>query len=180
MTDVDEQGRPEPPLAGDEVATILGFLEFQRATLGWKTDGLDADGMRFRTAASSMTLGGILKHMALVEDWWFSHHLLGREPVAPWSTVDWDADPDWEWTSSLENSPEELRNLWYSAVGRSRRDVADAIAAGGLDGRAVRAGHGNDDAPSLRWILLHMIEEYARHNGHADLLREAVDGQTGE
>jgi uncharacterized damage-inducible protein DinB len=180
MTDLDDQGRPEPPLAGDEVATIVGFLEFQRATLGWKTDGLDADGMRLRTAASSMTLGGILKHMAWVEDLWCSRRLHGRDAAAPWADVDWDADRDWEWTSSLEDSPEELRSLWYDAVGRSRRDVADAIADGGLDGRAAWDGHGSDDAPSLRWILLHMIEEYARHNGHADLLREAVDGQTGE
>jgi uncharacterized damage-inducible protein DinB len=180
VTDVDGQGRPEPPLAGDEVATIVGFLEFQRATLGWKTDGLDADGMRLRTAASSMTLGGILKHMALVEDLWCSRRLLGRDASAPWDAVDWDADRDWEWSSSLEDSPEELRNLWYDAVGRSRRDVADAVAAGGLDRRAQWAGHGREEAPSLRWILVHLIEEYARHNGHADLLREAVDGQTGE
>ncbi len=71
-------------------------------------------------------------------------------------------------------------HLWYDTVARSRRDVADAITAGGLDGRAGVAGHGRQETPSLRWILLHMIEEYARHNGHADLLREAVDGQTGE
>jgi uncharacterized damage-inducible protein DinB len=180
MTDVDDQGRPEPPLAGDEVSTIVGFLEFQRATLGWKTDGLDADGMRFRTAASTMTLGGILKHMALVEDLWCSRRLFGRDPVAPWDSVDWDADRDWEWTSSLEDSPEALRNLWYDAVGRSRRDVAEAVAAGGLDRRAAWAGRGSEEAPSLRWILVHLIEEYARHNGHADILREAVDGQTGE
>ena len=71
-------------------------------------------------------------------------------------------------------------NLWYDAVARSRRDVAEAVAAGGLDRRAAWAGQGSEEAPSLRWILVHLIEEYARHNGHADLLREAVDGQTGE
>jgi hypothetical protein len=180
MTDVDDQGRPSPPRAGDEVATILGFLEFQRATLGWKTDGLAADGMRLRTAASSMTLGGILKHMAVVEDWWFSCRLHGRPETAAWAAVDWETDPDWEWRTSLDDSPEELRTLWYDAVARSRRDVADAIAAVGLDGRAAGSGDGGREAPSLRWILIHMIEEYARHNGHADLLREAVDGQTGE
>jgi uncharacterized damage-inducible protein DinB len=180
VTDVDDQGRPEPPLAGDEVATILGFLEFQRATLGWKTDGLDADGMRLRTGASSMTLGGILKHMAVVEDWWCSCRLHGRDEAALWAAVDWGTDPDWEWRTSFDDSPEELRTLWYDTVARSRRDIADAIAAGGLDGRAAVAADGSPEAPSLRWILVHLIEEYARHNGHADLLREAVDGQTGE
>ena len=180
MTDLDEQGRPEPPLAADETASVLGFLEFQRATLAWKCSGLDAAGLRATTAASSMTLGGLLKHMAYVEDLWFSRRLYGRGKTPPWDTVDWEADRDWDWHSAAEDTPEELRTLWQDAVTRSRGLVAEALVDGGLDRPAAVLDDYHGQAPSLRWILLHMIEEYARHNGHADLLRESVDGLTGE
>ncbi|MGH7746350.1 MAG: DinB family protein [Candidatus Dormibacteria bacterium] len=178
-TRLDEYGRPEPPLAADEVATLLGFLDFQRATLAWKCAGLDAAGLRATVAASSMTLGGLLKHMAYVEDSWFSRSLHGREREAPWNTVDWTADQDWEWHSAAEDTPEQLVALWQDAVARSRALVTEALADGGLD-RLARRTWPSGEAPSLRWILCHMIEEYARHNGHADLLRESVDGLTGE
>jgi uncharacterized damage-inducible protein DinB len=174
--DIDEQGRPLPPLAASELDTLVGFLEFQRATLEWKVDGLDAAGMLATTAASTMTLGGIVKHMALVENIWFWRWLHGHERPAPWNAVDWDAEPDWEFESSVHDSPEELLALWRGAVDESRRLVAEAVEQGGLDRLAVRT-YPDGQAPSLRWILVHMIEEYARHNGHADLLREAFDGQ---
>ena len=109
--DVDEHGRPEPPLTADETATLLGFLDYQRATLAWKCSGLDAAGLRATVGASSMTLGGMLKHLALVEDDWFSRWLDGREPAPPWDTVDWDADPDWDWHSAAEDTP---RSSWRS------------------------------------------------------------------
>lgn len=184
MTDqiiVDEHGRPEPPMAASEAATMLGFLEFQRATFAWKTDGLDADGLRAKTAASSMTLGGMLKHLAYVEDVWFSRCLNGRDPALwlPQDEAVWEADRDWDWNTAASDSPEQLRALWRGAVTRSRADTAEAIASGGL-GQLARSGHDGGGPPSLRWILCHMVEEYARHNGHADLIREAVDGQTGE
>jgi len=179
MTDVDEQGRPEPPFAGDESATSLGFLEFQRATLAWKTQGLDAAGLGTTVAASSMTLGGMLKHLALVEDSWFSEWLLGRDLGPPWDAVDWDADPDWDWHSAAADTPEQLLTLWQDAVARSRSAVAEALADGGM-GRLARRTWPDGRSPSLRWIVCHMIEEYARHNGHADLIRESIDGQTGE
>jgi uncharacterized damage-inducible protein DinB len=179
MTEVDEQGRPEPPVGSDEVATLLGFLDFQRATLAWKTAGLDAAGMTARIGTSSMTLGGLLKHLAYVEDDWFSRWLLGRDRQPPWDAVDWAADPDWEWHSSAGDAPEQLRALWRDAVSRSRAVVAEALGDGGLD-RPARRSWPDGRSPSLRWILCHMIEEYARHNGHADLLRESVDGRTGE
>src|SRR5207302_2482863 len=117
---LDAQGRPEPPLAADETATLLGFLEYQRATLAWKCGGLDAAGLRATVAASSMTLGGMLKHLALVEDYWFSQRLHGRETVPPWDTADWDADPDWEWHSAAEDAPEQLVAFWQEGVARSR------------------------------------------------------------
>jgi uncharacterized damage-inducible protein DinB len=179
MTHLDEQGRPEPPLAADEVATILGFLEYQRATLAWKCSGLGSAGLGATIAASSMTLGGLLKHLAYVEDLWCSRWLHGREPEPPWDTVDWKADADWDWHSAAEDTPEQLDALWRDAVARSQSLVADALADGGLEQLARRTWP-SGESPSLRWILVHLIEEYARHSGHADLLRESVDGLTGE
>ena len=180
MSNVDEQGRLEPPLAADETATLLAFLEYQRATLGWKCAGLDADGLDATVGASSMTLGGLLKHMAYVEDLWCSRRLHGRDPEPPWDRVDWDADADWDWHSASDDSPEHLQALWQDAVARSRPLVAEALADGGLDRSAVWVDDWYGVAPSLRWILVHLIREYARHDGHADLLRESVDGLTGE
>jgi len=179
VTDLDEQGRPEPPVAADETATLLGFLDYQRATFAWKCAGLDAAGLRVRVAASSMTLGGMLKHLAYVEDWWFSRSLYGHDPLPPWDAVDWKADPDWEWRSAAGDTPEQLHALWQDTVARSRTLVAQALADGGPGQLACRTWP-DGRAPSLRWILCHMIEEYARHNGHADLIRESVDGLTGE
>lgn len=179
MSVVDEHGRTEPPLTGDEVATLLGFLDWQRATFEWKTRGLDAAGLRASLAPTTMTLGGLIKHLATVEQHWFSRSLHDLEPIPPWDAVDWSADPDWDWHSAADDTPEQLRTLWADAVERSRALVAEAMADGGLD-RLARRPFRDGTRASLRWILTHMIEEYARHNGHADLLRESVDGETGE
>jgi hypothetical protein len=179
MTYMDEQGRPGPPVAGDETATLLGSLERQRAILVWKCGGLDAAGMRATVGVSSMTLGGLLKHLALVEDEYFSARLLGRELGPPWDTVDWEADRDWEWHSAAEDSPGQLLALWRDAVARSRSAVTKALAGGGLDQLAWYTSS-RGESPSLRRILIDLIEEYARHVGHADLIRESVDGLTGE
>jgi uncharacterized damage-inducible protein DinB len=180
MSDLDEHGRPEPPPAADEAATLLGFLDFQRATLAWKVSGLDADGLRATVGPSSMTLGGMLKHLAYVEDLWFNRMLHDRDPHPPWDTVDWKADRDWDWHSAADDSPEQLLELWQEAVDHSRSLVGGALAGDGGLGQPARRRWPDGRAPSLRWILVHMIEEYSRHNGHADLLRESVDGQTGE
>ena len=180
MTDVDEQGRPEPPIAADETATLLGFLDYQRATLAWKCAGLDAAGLAATTAASSMTLGGMLKHLAYVEDDWFSRWLHGHDRRPPWDTVDWRADPDWDWHSAAEDTPEQLHAFWQDTVAHSRALVTEALADGGGLARLSRRAWPDGRSPSLRWILVHMIEEYARHNGHADLIRESVDSSTGE
>jgi len=179
MNNVDEHGRPEPPLAGGESATLMGYLEYQRATFAWKCEGLDAAGLNATIATSSMTLGGLLKHLALVEDGWCSQRLHGRDSRPPWDSVDWDADPDWDWHSAAADTPEELRASWQDAVERSRLLVAEALAEGGL-ARLARRPWPDGRTPSLRWILCHLIEEYARHNGHPDLLRESVDGNRGE
>jgi uncharacterized damage-inducible protein DinB len=179
VTRIDEHGRPHPLSGGDEAGTLLGFLDYQRATFAWKCAGLDAAGLARTVGVSSMTLGGMLKHMSYVEDHWFGKWLHGREPAPPWDTVDWQADPDWDWHSAAHDTPEQLRALWQDTVTRSRSLVAEALAGGDLGRPSLRVAP-DGEAPSLRWILCHMIEEYARHNGHADLIRESVDGQTGE
>jgi len=179
MTDLDEHGRPEPPPAADEADTLRGFLDYQRATLAWKVEGLDATGLAATVGVSTMTLGGLVKHLSYVEDDWFSRVLHGHDPRLPWSSVDWEADRDWEWHSAADDSPEQLLTQWRGAVERSRMLVDQALADGGLD-RPSRIRWAEGRAPTLRWILVHMIEEYARHNGHADLIREQVDGATGE
>ena len=179
MTDAESQVPLEPPIAGSETETLLGSLERQRRIVAWKCGGLDAAGLRATAAASTMTLGGLLKHLALVEDEYFSVRLLGRPSAAPWDTVDWAADPDWEWWSAAVDAPDELMELWRAATARSRQAVAGVLADGGLDTRAqfvTRSG----ESPSLRRLLIDVIEEYARHVGHADLIRETVDGLTGE
>jgi hypothetical protein len=169
----------EPPAAGDEISTLLGILERNRRTFGWKTGGLDADGLRATTAASAMTLGGLLKHLALVEADWFAVKLRGQTLGEPWDSVDWDANADWEWSSAADDTPEQLYAIWHEAVLRSRRLVAAALADGGLD----QPGHfswPDGRTPNLRRMIVDMIEEYARHVGHADIIRESVDGLVGE
>ncbi|MEU9096028.1 DUF664 domain-containing protein [Streptomyces sp. NPDC087901] len=179
MTENTETVLTEPPLAGNESDTLLGCLERLRRTFAWKCGGLDAAGLRATVGASSMTLGGLLKHMALVEDDVLSQKLLGHRPVAPWNAVDWDTDPDWEWRTAAEDTPEQLLSLWQGAVTRSRTHVRQSLATGG-PGHLAAFVHPRGGSPSLRSLLVDLIEEYARHVGHADLLRESVDGLVGE
>ncbi|HSJ47169.1 MAG TPA: DUF664 domain-containing protein [Euzebyales bacterium] len=133
--------------------------------------------MQATVGASTITLGGLVKHLALIEDVYFSRRLLGRDMRSLWPDADFD-DPDWEWHSAASDSPEQLLALWQDAVERSRAAVTAVLADGDL-GQLVRFT-GWDDAPSLRRVLIDIIEEYARHVGHADLTRESVDGLTGE
>jgi uncharacterized damage-inducible protein DinB len=177
---VDEHGRPEPSLNADEPTTLLGFLEFQRATFAWKTADLGDDDLRRSLTPSSMTLGGMMKHLALNEDSWFCERFAGEQPVEPWASVDWDADPDWEWRTATEEPAAELREQWRSSVERARRAVEAALATDPTLGQPARAFTWNGETGTLRWIVTHMIEEYARHNGHADLIRESIDGSVGE
>jgi hypothetical protein len=180
MMYIHEEPWPEPPLAADEATAIVAALERQRATLAWKCGGLDADGLRATTAASTITLGGLLKHMALVEDDTFTRKIGGGTLGPPWSEVDWDTDPDWEWHSAADDDPEELYGLYRDAIGRSRVELAAALADGGLDQPLTSITDDEGRSPNLRRLLLDTLEEYARHAGHADIIRESVDGLTGE
>ncbi|WP_338750209.1 DinB family protein [Janibacter alittae] len=177
--DLDEHGRPEPPLAGNEWETLTGFLDYQRATFEWKSANLTSAQLARRLPPTSMTMGGLMKHLAYVEDDWFGRWLQDEPRREPWASVDWTADPDWDWHSARFDDPDATRALWQEAVIRARTAAESAFKAGGLDYK-MRRTWPDGRAPSLRWVITHMIEEYARHNGHADLLRESVDGTTGE
>src|ERR1700722_6956622 len=168
----------EPPVAGTESEQLLAALDRLRATFRYKADGLDAAGLNYRIGASTLTLGGLLKHLALIEEHQCGTKLTGAPLGAPWSEADWDAEPDWDFSTAAGDSPRTLYGLWDAAAARSRERVAEALADGGLD-RRVHASIDGVHA-SLRRLVCDMIEEYGRHTGHADLIREAVDGRTGE
>ena len=169
----------EPPFAGNETEHLIGALDRMRTTFRWKADDLDATGLQTRIGASSLTLGGLLKHLAFCEDYIFTTKLKGDPPGAPWKAADWDDNPDWEFTSAAKDSPEELYGFWDDAVDRSRVRLNAALAEGGLDLPVHVTGPDGQQA-SLRRLVCDLIEEYGRHTGHADLIREAVDGRVGE
>jgi uncharacterized protein DUF664 len=172
MTDYDTS-HAALPVAGDEPATLLGALDRNRRTFAWKCFGLPDEDMRRTLAPSSLTLAGLVKHLALVEDHHFTLQFEATMPE-PWASVDWEAEPDHPWTSAAADSAEELRTLWQAAVVRSRA-VVDRL---GLDQPARYTEW--DETPNLRRVVVDMIEEYARHTGHADLIRESIDGLVGE
>ena len=178
MSELGEEFK-EPPLAGNDVETVLGQLERQRRTFAWKTGGLDAAGLAVKVGASSMTLGRLVKHLAMIEEDYFRCRLHGREPGPPWNAVDLENDPEWPWHSADNDAPEELYALYRNAVAQSRSLLEEALADGkGLDRPTALEFDG--EAVTLRWLMANLIEEYARHVGHADLIREAVDGLVGE
>ncbi|MFI6445974.1 DinB family protein [Kitasatospora sp. NPDC050543] len=160
-----------PPSAGDETAMLTAWLEFHRATLAEKCEGLSDDQLRLRSVPpSSLSLLGLVRHMAEVERHWFRNILRGEKlPSHFWSEQDPDGDFDNVDTADVAAD---------FATWRAEVESARAAAAGlPLDtvGKTLR----HEQEVTLRWILVHVIEEYARHNGHADLLREVVDGTTG-
>ncbi len=169
----------EPSRAPDEVEMLLFALARSRATFAWKVGGLDAAALRRAHPPSTMTLGGLVKHMAGVEERVMALAVTGQRPAPPWDTMMPGDDPDFEWRTSTDDSPEELYSLWRTAVGRSEAATAAALADGGLD-RPVALSLEEGQPPNLRRMLVDLHEEYARHTGHADLFREAVDGLVGE
>jgi uncharacterized damage-inducible protein DinB len=173
--------RTTAPLSGNEVEVLVGFLDHHRDTLRLKAEGLDAGQLAQRLEPSTMTLGGLLKHMAYVEDWWFNQVFAGNPAPEPWASVDWDADNDWDWHSAVDDSPEDVRALLDATIATSDGIVQAALAGpDGLDAVSVLESHKRPGQKfNLRWVVAHLFEEYARHNGHADLLRESIDGQVG-
>ncbi|MBM6401154.1 DUF664 domain-containing protein [Phycicoccus sonneratiae] len=169
----------EPPLAGTEVEQLLGALDRQRMTFRWKADGLDASGLATGLPSSTLTLGGLLKHLAVAEDTYSSRKLSGTPLPAVWDDNGWDTDDGWEFTSARDDDPADLYAGYDAAVERSRARFAEALAERGPDGEAHVAMPDGRHA-SVRRLLLDLLEEYGRRTGHADLIREAVDGRTGE
>jgi hypothetical protein len=174
---VDADNRSKPPLLADERVTLTGFLEYQRETLAVKCAGLTAAQLRERAVPpSALSLLGLVRHMAEVEQSWFRLVMSGQRvpyhwPLRPGEDADFSGgSAEFDVTDA---DPQEAFEVWRAECARSRDFAA---AAESLD----VTGHYEDDTFSLRYVLTHMIEEYARHNGHADLLRERIDGVTGD
>ncbi|GAB3197932.1 DinB family protein [Nocardioides hungaricus] len=170
--------RNEPPLAGTEVEALLGSLERLRGYLLWKCGGLDAAGIRQTLGPSTLTLGGLLKHLSAVEAITFAWKLHGRRPFPPFDRADWD-DEGFHLRVEDDDTPESLERLFQESVAQGRALVAEAIENGGLGGPAD-VGDDDGNHANVRRLVCDMIEEYGRHVGHADLIRESVDGLVGE
>jgi uncharacterized damage-inducible protein DinB len=168
---------PRPPqrTTADELTTLGDSLDRQRAAVVRRLDGLSPEQVRQKPLPSSLTLAGLVKHLALVEDSWFQDRFLGRGLPEPWASAPFDDDRDWELNSAGADDPDALLALYAAACERSRAAVAEI---GDLSARSVQPTLPEQEPFSLRWVLIHMIEETAQHCGHADLIREAIDGTT--
>ncbi len=165
---MDISGRQDPPLAAPEKETLQAFLDYQRATLLQKVSGVSDEDLRRKPTVSSLSLLGLVKHLAYVERSWFQVVFLNRELSVPWAKEDPDAD--------LRIEPNETTASVLAFFQEAVAESAKIVAESSLDDKAQKSG----DHPTMRWILVHMIEETARHVGHADIIREAIDGVTGE
>jgi uncharacterized damage-inducible protein DinB len=166
---IDEGERQVRPATGTEKELLEAFLDFQRDTLLWKVAGLTDEQLRRVWTPTGMSLIGLVKHLAYVERNWFQNRFLTRNLPVAWS----EADPDGDFRIEPRESAETIIAFYREQVAESKRIVA---AADSLDTIAQHPRRPH----SLRRILIHMIEETARHNGHADIMRELTDGQTGE
>jgi uncharacterized damage-inducible protein DinB len=160
----------DPPFVAAERPMLESWLEYHRDTLAFKCEGLSAEQLRMRAVPpSTLSLLGLVRHMAEVERSWFHRTIAGREAPPRYYSK---ADPDGDFDNVDEADPDEAFAAWREDCDASRRVLAGKAS---LDDTIV-----SKDAVSVRWILVHMIEEYARHNGHADLLRQRIDGATGD
>lgn len=171
-----EQVRIDPDPSGSELGLLGQYLDYQRETMLSKTDGLTREQLARQHPPSQLTLAGLLYHLSLVEEAWMEVRFAGLPDREPWVGVDWDADPNWEFRMAVELEPEQLQNRYREACQRSRQVLSQGADLGQQSVQALRDGRHF----SLRWVLLHLIEETARHAGHADFLREAIDGTVGE
>jgi uncharacterized damage-inducible protein DinB len=171
MTDL-----PAVDRAPDERTALVEMLDYYRAVMLRKAEGLTDDQLAVELPPSDLTLGGLLMHLALVEDGWFQSTFLGGELGEPWSGFDWESDPDWEFHHAHEYTRDQIVAQYTDSIARSRA-VVDGTES--LDSTAAQKTRTGRDI-NLRWILVHLIEEYARHAGHADLIRESIDGTKGD
>lgn len=164
----------EPDETADELTLLTGFLDYHRATLEWKCERLSAEQLRTRSVPpSNLSLLGLLRHLAEVEPWWFTTHVGGQTYEPQYFD---DDEPNRDFDGLHDHEPAEVLARWRSECERSR----EVLRGTTLDAEVPGHGHHKGKVFTVRWIVLHMIEEYARHNGHADLLREAIDGSTGD
>ena len=164
--------RQSAPLVGSERDMLTAWLEYHRATLELKCAGLTPDQLRLRSVApSTLSLLGLVRHLAEVERAWFRKNFEGEDAPPIWNTDD-DRDAD---LRAEDADVSEAFMRWNEECSRSREIITSAES---LDATGIQKRTGA--TISLRWVLTHMIEEYARHNGHADLLRECIDGSTGK
>jgi uncharacterized damage-inducible protein DinB len=176
FVDPESDERPEPAPRGDERTLLLGFLRWQRETLELKCSGLDAAALARRSVEpSTMSLLGLVRHMADVERGWFRRLMAGQVAPPHFSS---DANPDGDFDDAVADPAvvAEAWSLWRDEIAFAERFVTEAPDLD-VTGKIDDAWRG---PMSLRWVLLHMVEEYARHNGHADLLRERIDGRIGQ
>ncbi|MDQ3784119.1 MAG: DinB family protein [Actinomycetota bacterium] len=160
--------RVDPPAAAPELVMLTAWLDFHRATLLRRLEGLDDVDLRRPLVPSGTSLLGIVKHLAYVERWWFCIVFAGQQLDVPWT----DEDPDADWRIEPDDTTDEVITLYGREIARARTCIEGA-------GPDDVARYPNSQK-TLRWVMAHMIEETARHNGHADIIRELIDGRTGE
>jgi uncharacterized damage-inducible protein DinB len=176
FTDPDKDPRADPPSRGSERDTLVAFLRWQRETLELKCSGLDAGGLARRSVGfSAMSLLGLLRHMADVERGWFRRVMAGEDAPRHFGCA---SDPDEDFDGAVPDPAvvEQAWAAWRAEVAFAERFVSEAPSLD-LAGKIPDNWRGE---MSLRWVLMHMVEEYARHNGHADLLRQGIDGAVGQ
>jgi len=172
--------RVDPPLAASERDMLTSWLEFHRATLERKCEGLADDQLRERSVPpSNLSLLGLVRHMAEVERGWFRQVLCGEKVGEIYITDEDDDDADFngaDFNGAATGDVAEAFQTWRAECDLARQATQACPTLDVLASTATRRGN----LVSLRWILVHMIEEYARHNGHADLIRERIDGAVGD
>ena len=170
--------RTETDPAADERTTLRQFLDHYRDTLAMKIDGLTDE--QARTAAvppSDLNLLGLVRHMAEVERGWFRRTFAGEDAAPFWyGNAHPTGDPDGDMHAGPSDTVAEALAIWHGEIAYAQNAEAGCDS---LDQLATRRRRPDDPLASMRWIMVHMIEEYARHCGHADLLRECIDGSTG-
>jgi uncharacterized damage-inducible protein DinB len=164
-----------PPYGGTERETLVGYLDWYRELMIDKASGLTGAQANARLMPSTLTLIGLIHHLAYVEHWWFHEFFEGSDALEPWASADWEKHPDWELTVASELEPSVVIERYRNAFEASQRIISETDS---LEQLSVMDRNG--EHRSLRWILAHMIEETARHAGHADLIRESIDGEVGD